>query len=360
MSHQLPTGREAASTRAEIAELHEFTHWPAKKLWPLIFAWIGLTIAAGVLPPVHWEWLLLIWPALGTIIFVFVVAFHDASHNRLHPMPQMNEAFGHIVGTLSFVPLEVYRYAHARHHAYLGTQDDPELWPFNDPNAGRLHRVASAFCEIVFGFIYSPLLFLRAVLVGEKTQRERKLIIRGYMTCIVTWTITLGVCDYLGDWWLLLVTGIAPMAISALMQTVNKFIQHLGLHGRTVLGLTRTVVDEHPAGEVVSSTMFFNDYHGTHHRYAKIPYYNLPAATPYTLANASEFCPVYSNLAYAFFAMLPHLANPKVGPQWLDGADWRERKKATREEAVPVAVREDSVPIAAPPVSGTASVQHVS
>src|SRR6188508_3427993 len=135
MSHQLPTGREAASTRADIAELHEFEHWPAKKLWPLIFAWIGLTIAAGVLPPVYWEWLLLIWPALGTITFVFVVAFHDASHNRLHPVERMNEAFGHIVGTLSFVPLEVYRYAHARHHAYLGTQDDPELWPFNDPRA---------------------------------------------------------------------------------------------------------------------------------------------------------------------------------------------------------------------------------
>jgi fatty acid desaturase len=331
MSHDSSHERAVAVSRAEIAQLHEFEHWPAKRLWPLIFATIGLTLAAVAVPPAHWPGLLVIWPALGTVIFVFVIAFHDASHNRLHPVYWINEAFGHIVGTLSFVPLNVYRYAHARHHAYLATPADPELWPFNSPGIGRFHRVLAAFCEIVFGFIYSPLLFLRAVLVGEKTPRERKLIVRGYVACIVVWTIILGVCDYLGDWWLLLVTGIVPMAISAFMQTINKFTQHLGLHGKTVLGLTRTVIDEHPAGAVVSSTMFYNDYHGTHHRYAKIPYYNLPAATPYTLANASEFCPVYSNLAWAMLAMIPCLADPKVGPQWLDGGDWRERKKATRE-----------------------------
>jgi hypothetical protein len=93
----------------------------------------------------------------------------------------------------------------------------------------------------------------------------------------------------------------------------------LGLYGETVLGMTRTVVDEHQASELVSSAMFYNDYHGTHHRYAKIPYYNLPAATPYTLAGAEEFCPVFRNLAGAFCNMLPCLADPKAGPQWFNG-----------------------------------------
>ena len=30
--------------------------------------------------------------------------------------------------------------------------------------------------------------------------------------------------------------------------------------------------------------MLYNDYHGTHHRYARIPYYHLPEATPFALA----------------------------------------------------------------------------
>ena len=333
MSEHPTKGRVPATTRAEIAELHGFEHWPAKRLWPLIFAMVGLSSLAAYLPAEGWPALFLICPALGVLMFIFVIGFHDAAHDRLHPVKWMNDLFGHIVGTLSFVPLDVYRYAHARHHAYLGTQNDPELWPFNDPRTSRLRRVLAAFCEIVLGFIYSPVLFLRSVLIGELSPQERQKIIRGYVLCAVKWTAILFIVYAFNLWMLLLILAIIPMAISGSMQTINKFIQHLGLHGRTVLGLTRTVVDEHPAGEVVSSAMFFNDYHGTHHRYAKIPYYNLPSATPYTLANATEFCPVYANLGYAFLAMLPCLADPKIGPQWINGADWQTRKKTARESA---------------------------
>lgn len=330
-----PTYRRApASTREDIARLHEFEHWPARKLWPLIFGTVALSIVAGELPGNYWPLLLIIWPILGVLLFVFVIAFHDASHDRLHPVHWINEAFGHTVGALSFIPLSVYRYAHARHHAYLGTQRDPELWPFNAPHVPRILRVLAAFFEIVLGFLYSPMLFFRSVAVGDPSARERKLIVRGYVVCAIIWTATLVLVYDFDLWKLLLVTAIVPMAISGMLQTLNKFTQHIGLHGRTVLGLTRTVVDEHPAAELVSSTMFYNDYHGTHHRYAKIPYYNLPEATPLTLATASESCPVYSNLAVAFIAMLPYLADPKVGPQWIernDGCDRNEPRSASAE-----------------------------
>lgn len=307
-----------ATTRDEIARLHEFEHWPARKLWPLIFSTVLLIIIAADLPIAYWPALLLICPALGTLLFLFVIAFHDASHDRLHPVHAMNEAFGHIVGTMMFIPLDVYRHAHARHHAYLGTENDPELWPFTIPGSSRVLRILAAFCEIVLGVVYSPLLFLRSVMLGDLTPRERKLIFRGYVLCAVTWVAILAIVYDFDLWKLLLVTAIVPMTISGILQTVNKYSQHLGLHGRTVLGLTRTVVDEHPAGDVVSSTMFYNDYHGTHHRYAKIPYYNLPTATPYTLARADEFCPVYPNLASTTLAMIPCLADPKIGPQWFE------------------------------------------
>jgi hypothetical protein len=179
-------------------------------------------------------------------------------------------------------------------------------------------------------------------MLGELAPGESKLIARGYVAFAVAWKVILAVVYDFNLWRLLLITAIIPMAISGFMQTINKYIQHLGLHGHTVLGLTRTVVDEHPAGEVVSSAMFFNDYHGTHHRYAKIPYYNLPSATPYTLANSTEFCPVYPNLLYAFFAMLPCLADPKVGPQWLEAEKGQalERPEAPEAEFVGITLGE--------------------
>jgi fatty acid desaturase len=317
MINRLLRFRPVAKTRDDIARLHAFVHWPAKKLWPLIIVSLALSVVAARLPGDYWPVLLLVWAALGTILFVFVLTFHDASHDRLHPVRWMNDAIGHLMGSLMFIPLDVYRHAHARHHAYLCTRKDPELWPFNEPSAPRWLRVLAALCEIVLGAVYSPFLFLRSVLQGDLVPGERALIIRGYLGCAATWGFILFAAYEYDLWRLLVVMALVPMAISGALQTLNKYMQHLGLHGRTVLGLTRTVVDEHEAGELVSSAMFYNDYHGTHHRYARIPYYNLPAATPYTLAGASEFCPVYPNLAYAFFAMLPHLADPKAGPQWI-------------------------------------------
>jgi fatty acid desaturase len=303
-----------ATSRAEIAELHEFEHWPARWMWPMTIAFIALQSLAAresqVCPPM----LLLIWPVLSGLMFVFVLSFHDASHGRLYPASWINELHGHIVGTFSCVPLAVYRYAHARHHAQLGREGDPELWPFNSPRVSRPLRVMAAVAEILLGVIYTPLLFLRAVFVGEKTPREKRAILVGYFLCVVMWTtILVFVCEF-HRWTIFLCASIVPMAISGMLQTLNKFEQHLGLHGQSVLGLTRTVVDEHPA---VSAAMLYNDYHGTHHRYAKIPYYRLPHATPYTLANASERCPVFPSVLSATLDMLRCLADPKVGPQWL-------------------------------------------
>jgi fatty acid desaturase len=345
------THRTAATTRGDIAELHEFDHWPARWVWPLLIGMLALQATAISLPVEYWPMLLIIWPALGTVMFVLVLAFHDASHGRFHPVSWMNEAFGHVVGTLAFIPLNVYRYAHARHHAQLARLGDPELWPFNSPIVSRPLRIAAALAEIVLGFIYTPLLFLRSVLVGKLTPRERTLIIRGYVGCFAFWTVVLVTANTFNLWRPLLVGSIVPMAISGILQTLNKFEQHLGLHGHTVLGLTRTVVDRHRCTEIVSAAMLYNDYHGTHHRYAKIPHYYLPDATPYALVGAREHCPTYPSIFAAFFEMLFCLRDPKVGPQWI------EQNESANPQASPGAW---AVPIAQPVFTGDYSSEPVS
>jgi fatty acid desaturase len=320
-----PAGRTQATTRADIAAMHEFEHWPARWMWPMTIAFVLLKSLAARESQVCWPMLLLIWPALSGLMFVFVLSFHDASHGRLYPAGWLNELHGHIVGTFSCVPLAVYRYAHARHHAQLGREGDPELWPFNSPRVSRPLRVMAAAAEIFLGVVYTPLLFLRSVLTGKLTQRERRLIAQGYLLCVAMWGGILFFVYEFDRWKIFLCATCVPMVFSGMMQTLNKFEQHLGLHGQSVLGLTRTVVDQRPAGELVSATILYNDYHGTHHRYAKIPYYRLPHATPYTLSNASEQCPVFPSVVSASIDMLRCLPDPKVGPQWLTKADQGSR-----------------------------------
>lgn len=310
--------RPPATTRAEVVELHEFTHWPARWIWPLFLGMLALQATAVLLPARDWPALLVLWPIVGAMMFVFTLSFHDASHGRMHPVGWANDMFGHMVGTFGWTPLNVYRYAHARHHAQLAREGDPELWPFNSPGVPRVLRVAAAVAEICFGFIYTPLLFLRSVLVGKLTPQERRLVIRGYLGCLLFWGAVLAVTYEFGLWRALLVGTIVPMWFSGILQTLNKYEQHLGLHGQTVLGLTRTVVDQSKSAEIISAAMLYNDYHGTHHRYAKIPYYHLPDATPYTLAGAREPVPVFPSIVSAFVDMLRCLWNPKAGPQWAE------------------------------------------
>src|SRR3954467_7119395 len=178
--HEDPTIiRTHATTRADIAKLHDFEHWPARWMWPMLIATLALGAAAGVAEKNSWLPLLfVILPLQSALMFVFVLSFHDASHGRLHPVHRMNEGFGHALGTAMLTPLNVYRFAHARHHAQLGRPGDPELWPFNSPSFPRPLRVLAAFCEIALGFLYTPLLFLRSVFVGKLTYQERKLVMR--------------------------------------------------------------------------------------------------------------------------------------------------------------------------------------
>jgi fatty acid desaturase len=318
MVERTTSERSHASTRAEIARLHAFEHWPGPWMWPMIVAMPLLGWAAAEAVEEYWPALVVIWPLQTVLMFVFVLAFHDASHGREHPVTWVNELYGHVLGTVTFIPLAVYRYAHSRHHAQLARPGDPELWPFNATDVSRPARMASAVAEIVFGVVYAPFLFLRSVLVGPVSARERRLIVRGYCYCAVSWALVILLSWWFDLWQILAASTLVPMTLAAMFQTLNKYEQHLGLHGESVLALTRTVVDRSRATELVSAAMLFNDYHGTHHRYAKIPFYSLPEATPLTLAGAEEPCPVYPSVVSATLDMLRCLADPKVGPQWLD------------------------------------------
>jgi hypothetical protein len=116
----------------------------------------------------------------------------------------------------------------------------------------------------------------------------------------------------------------APSIIAGNLQSLRKFTEHLGLLGDTILTTTRTVVDEKIVGRLMSESMLHIDYHGTHHRYAKLPYYNLPAATEFVYEGSSARVPIFPNYVSAMLDMARSLSNPRVGAQWLKS--WHEEE----------------------------------
>jgi fatty acid desaturase len=237
----------------------------------------------------------------------------------LHPVRWMNNLVGHIVGTVLAIPLSVYRYAHAQHHAHLASENDPELWPFVKPGTPRWKRLLAAALAIAFGTIYSPFLFLRAVLVAPRlSKRLARKIAAEYAGSMLLWSVVLAVvCRW--HWWELFAVGVAaPIMLAGTYQTLRLYTEHMGLMGDSPLSSTRTVAATRGPGRLLSLSMWHVDHHGAHHVDARIPNYHLPEATRILCDAGDPRGPIYESYLSAFVAMLPTLGDPKIGRQWIE------------------------------------------
>jgi fatty acid desaturase len=310
---------KVAQRKAILRRLHDLS---LARLLPhnlVSFFWLALVAAAiWTWFEGYWPLTLLCWLVGSHVGHMKLAMFHEASHGTLYPTWWRNDMQGMIVGTVNLIPLSVYRMAHWQHHAYLATERDPELWPFTMVGTPRWARVLSAIAEIVLGFIYTPILYVRAALKAPSIPPavQRRIWIE-YALCLLTWGTILGLVAYNG-WWEAFIVGYAvQMVLTGAMQTINKYTEHLGLLGDTALTSTRTVVDEDFPGRALSRSMLNLDYHGTHHRYAKVPYYYLPEATPHIYTGEEPAVPLYANYWLAMWDMLKCLGDPKVGRQWV-------------------------------------------
>src|SRR5436190_14181298 len=92
------------------------------------------------------------WPSdhLAVVIpLMFVTAYgmlcytsclHEVVHQTLFRRARLNVALGRLIGTPIFIPYTAYRETHIRHHAYLNTPDDWELWPYATPGTSLPFR----------------------------------------------------------------------------------------------------------------------------------------------------------------------------------------------------------------------------
>lgn len=258
-----------------------------------------------------------LWAVAGFLGHAIPLASHDASHGTLHPSKRINELLGLAIGTAIMVPRSVYRYAHAQHHTYIATEKDPELWPFTVTTIPRSIRMSTAVVEVVFGFVYTPLLFVRSVVVADNIPADQmKLINREYALIAVFWGTIFGTVALTGLWMPFLIGVVGPWAFAGWLQSLNKYVEHMGMMGVGVVGNTRSVVPQDQLGQSLAEAWQNVAYHGTHHLYAKIPYYKLPDASQHVIAETPPPGTLYASYTAALFAMFKTLGNPRVGIQW--------------------------------------------
>ncbi len=285
-----------------------------------------------------WPVCVVLWGVIAWMSHGALTRLHEAAHGLIHKTRWRNEAHGTFIGIMALIPLSVYRHAHHLHHAHLGRPQDPELWPYNQTDAPRVVRIVFAWSELLLGWIVTPALYSSHSVRtwNEIRPATRRRLTLDWVLMAVFWGALVTVVSVFHWWEYFLVGFLIPAWLAGTMQTIRKFTEHMGLTGDTILGLTRSVAHERLIGKAASRSQLHVDHHGAHHRWARIPYYNLPSATEVAYASGNEG-PIFSNYFAAMADMLPHLLDPKVGPQWREASVVVEVKDASeRREGVGV------------------------
>ena len=183
----------------------------------------------------HWMWVaaLLVLSA-SHLMHGMLIGFHEASHGLLRKNRRFNEIDGFIIGIFSLMSFSLYRAAHQSHHAHLATERDEELWPFPCPGS----RAGSACSPRCWNFSaassFTPFLFLRTFLREGSPIRNKKLrrrIWREFAGMAVIWIAIIGAVALAGAWKYFLWMYVAPAFLAGNLQSLRKYIEHVGLTG---------------------------------------------------------------------------------------------------------------------------------
>lgn len=308
-------------TKSALREAHR-PHWKGALTWlafvALFFLLEGALLFSLWYGPV-WLTVLLIVP-IAHLMHANLIAFHEAAHESLFPNRPANDAAGLFIGVFSFMSPNLYRCAHHTHHAWLATERDEELWPFVLPGTPRWARVLAAVLELTLGLFYTPALFLRAFLRPGSSVRGRALRRRIWAELVLIasiWTAVAVAASWWGLWTYVLVLYLAPAILAGDMQSLRKYIEHMGLAEHAPLGATRTVVPRTLTGRLVAFSLFNEPYHGVHHVYPRLPQDRLPEFVPTLLAEPGDR-PVFTSYWSALRLVFRSLRDPRVGPQWAE------------------------------------------
>lgn len=307
--------------------------------WSTLGVWVGFAMVffslqafTGYCVFQGWWWTAgLLVLVLAHLMHAHLLALHEAAHSTLCPNYYLNEAVGIFVGTLGLIEFSLFRAVHHLHHAYMATPRDEEMWPFVNVEVPRWQRRLAAFGELTCGLFYTPLLLLRCFLRRGSpiaNPKVRRRIWAELAGMVVTWTVILGTVAYFGVWLYFFVLYFCPAYLAGNMQSLRKYVEHMGLTGARILECTRTIVPRTMLARFVVWTLFDEPYHGVHHTLPRLPHFTLPEYSAILEPPTGAEIPPFPNYRTALWDMLASLPDPRIGPQWV-----KERPRLGRRVA---------------------------
>jgi fatty acid desaturase len=256
--------------------------------------------------------------ATASAMFCWTSALHEAAHQTLFQSRQLSIWCGRLLGTTMFTPYSAYREVHIRHHAYLNTPRDWELWPYSDPKASLAFRRAFVWFDLVCGVISGPIIYGRIYFHRDspiKNPALRRTIRLEYLGIAAVWGGIWVYTTLTHQWAQHAIVVLLPMYIAAVMQTFRKFTEHLGMASFDPMQGTRTVL---PRKWLLRLSSFFNFdifVHGPHHRHPRLTHTTLEEKMhQYEAAHPEVAYPTYERYWHAMLEMLPAmLFNPGCG-----------------------------------------------
>ena len=140
------------------------------------------------------------------------------------------------------------------------------------------------------------------------------------------WTAILATIATFGLWKYFLWLHLIPGWLAANMQSLRKYVEHVGLTGSTVNSSTRSIVAEGWFAKFVTFTLLHEPYHGVHHWRSGLPHPELPQHAAALDPSVPEERPPFRNYRSALRDLFINLPDPRVGAQW------RGVKRTTRQE----------------------------
>jgi fatty acid desaturase len=254
----------------------------------------------------------------AAMMFCWTSALHEAAHQTLFKSRWMSIWSGRLLGTMMFTPYTAYREVHIRHHAYLNTPRDWELWPYSDPQASLWFRRAFVWFDLFCGIAAGPIIYGRIFFHPQspiKSAEVRREIRNEYLAIAAVWGSIWTYTTLTHQWAPHLIAIIGPMYLAAFMQTFRKFTEHLGMASFDPLQGTRTVLPRKWLLRLSSFLNFDIFIHGPHHRHPRLTHTSLESKLhEYQAKNPDIDYPAYERYWQAMFAMFPSMIfNPGCG-----------------------------------------------
>ena len=266
----------------DAATLKRLMHRSDARAWLQTLSHFCAIAVTGYLLYSTWGslWTVPLFAVHGTLLAYTYAAQHEFSHLTPFRTRWLNVFWGHVCGFIGFFPHWFDRTQHMVHHQYTSIRGkDTEIEGFRpETEPFTLRSFLYTFSAIPYWLGLWQLLGLHAR--GRVDPLEEELFdpndIRRFIhearVYLAAYLLILLLSVYYGTW-IAIHLWIAPMLCMKFMHHVQNYAEHYGLpKAANVMDSTRTIYTT-----PLNRWMVWNmTYHTAHHRFANVPFYNLP------------------------------------------------------------------------------------